>query len=117
MTDRADLRLHLPEHHHGRVRHHGPEDEVQPSGADPAREEGPAERPRRRRQLEDHGHAEVGEVVSDVGRGRPTRGRDDGDDRRADGVSDVDVQPEREGRNDDDAATETEEGAEEASEE
>src|ERR1700687_4100606 len=76
-------------------------------------EERAEERAERRRDLEEETDPHVREALARVGRRGAARRRDDGDEGRPDRVLDVDAEPEREERDEDDAAPEAREGANE----
>ena len=69
-----------------------------------------------RGNFEEHADADVGEALAHVGCRRTGRRGDDGDERCADGVFDVDAERQRERRNHDHAAAKTGERAEKSGE-
>src|ERR1700733_15228770 len=98
----------------GRVEQHDAEDDADGLDGNHRRERGTDYRAERGRDFEEHADADVRESLADVGCGGAGGGRDDGYQRGADGIAQIDVEEQRQDRNDDNAAAEAGERAEQA---
>jgi len=95
-----------------RVKENAPEDDRDRGRRNLGRQERPDHRPDGRSDLQEHPDPEVRVSLLYVDRGGPGRGGDDRDEGRADGIPDVDPEPQGQERHDDDAAPQPRQGTE-----